>query len=235
MVMQDDTELSSADRTVTFPSSSRGRRTREALVTAARTVFERDGFLDSRIRDIADEAGVAHGSFYTYFQSKEEIFLEIALRLQTEMMRGERAGRQAVARDPVAAIEAANRRYLESYRANAALMGIIEQVETFDEDLRSIRQARTDSFVDRAVRAIERLQSQGLADRELDPFYTATALTSMVSRFAYVWFVNPGPERFDFDFEEAVATLTRIWANALQIPSGREYGTLEPEAPDADA
>jgi len=47
------------------PASARGTRTREALVRAARRVFERHGFLDARITDIAAEAGVASGSFYT--------------------------------------------------------------------------------------------------------------------------------------------------------------------------
>ena len=39
------------------PASARGTRTREALVRAARQVFERDGFLDARITDIAEQAG----------------------------------------------------------------------------------------------------------------------------------------------------------------------------------
>ncbi|MBN9622078.1 MAG: helix-turn-helix transcriptional regulator [Actinobacteria bacterium] len=56
------------------PRSPRGLRTRTALVEAARTVFERDGYLEARITDITKEAGVAAGSFYTYFDSKEEIF-----------------------------------------------------------------------------------------------------------------------------------------------------------------
>src|SRR5690242_16840281 len=50
----------------------RGQRTRAALIAAARTVFERDGFINARITDIAETAGTAHGSFYSYFTSKEE-------------------------------------------------------------------------------------------------------------------------------------------------------------------
>ncbi|MYS96131.1 TetR family transcriptional regulator [Streptomyces sp. SID5469] len=45
----------------------RGVRTRDALVAAARRIFERDGYLEARIVDIAAEAGVAAGSFYTHF------------------------------------------------------------------------------------------------------------------------------------------------------------------------
>src|SRR6188472_3064973 len=53
------------------PRTARGARTRAALVRGAREVFERDGLVDARIADIAAAAGVATGSFYSYFATKE--------------------------------------------------------------------------------------------------------------------------------------------------------------------
>src|SRR5436190_13966359 len=53
-------------------------RTSEILA-AARTVFSKKGFHDATIDDIADEAGVAKGTIYLYFKSKQEIYLS-ALR-----------------------------------------------------------------------------------------------------------------------------------------------------------
>ena len=64
------------------PCSQRGTRTRASLVAAARAVFERDGYLASRVTDIADEARVAHGTFYTYFDSKDEVFAAVLHELQ---------------------------------------------------------------------------------------------------------------------------------------------------------
>src|SRR3954470_9419904 len=60
------------------PRSRKGAQTRARLLEAAREVFERDGFLTSRISDIAATAGLAQGSFYHYFESKEQIFREVA-------------------------------------------------------------------------------------------------------------------------------------------------------------
>lgn len=48
---------------------------RQALLAAARTVFARDGFHRAAVRDIAQEAGVATGTFYLYFSSKEACLL----------------------------------------------------------------------------------------------------------------------------------------------------------------
>ena len=58
--------------------TARGLRTRENLVSAAHRVFERTPFPDARLSDITAEAGVAAGTFYTYFDAKEEIFREVA-------------------------------------------------------------------------------------------------------------------------------------------------------------
>ena len=46
---------------------------RRELVEAAVSVFARKGFHGSRVGDIAEEAGVAHGLLYHYFRSKDEV------------------------------------------------------------------------------------------------------------------------------------------------------------------
>src|SRR5207248_3120030 len=60
------------------PRSSKGARTRARLLAAAKEIFEENGFLEARISDIAERAKLSHGSFYTYFDSKEQIFREVA-------------------------------------------------------------------------------------------------------------------------------------------------------------
>ena len=64
------------------PTTARGRRTRDALVAAARVVFERDGYADSRLVDIAAEAGCSVGTFYTWFDGKDEVFAAVLEQAQ---------------------------------------------------------------------------------------------------------------------------------------------------------
>ncbi|HEX6046464.1 MAG TPA: TetR/AcrR family transcriptional regulator [Pyrinomonadaceae bacterium] len=45
----------------------------EAILRAATTVFARNGYFNSKVADIARAAGVADGTVYLYFKSKEEI------------------------------------------------------------------------------------------------------------------------------------------------------------------
>src|SRR5215831_19476878 len=49
------------------------------ILEAARTVFARKGFHDTTVDDIAAAAGVAKGTVYLYYRSKQDIYLE-ALR-----------------------------------------------------------------------------------------------------------------------------------------------------------
>ncbi|WP_443329918.1 TetR/AcrR family transcriptional regulator [Streptomyces sp. 8N706] len=198
----------------------RGIRTRDALVAAARRIFERDGYLDARIVDIAAEAGVATGSFYTHFTSKEDVFTAVLTELQDEMLHAGVSGgsRKELRRG----VEEANRAYLESYRRNAALMAAMEQAAAVDRRFLQLRLQRSQAFIERSAAAITRLQEAGLADPALDPAVTARALNAMVSRMAYVTFATDQP----VPFEALVETLTRLWVNALRMPH-------EPEPPEA--
>ena len=50
---------------------------RERLLTAATKVFAAKGYAATRVSDIVQEAGVAQGTFYLYFRSKQAIFEEL--------------------------------------------------------------------------------------------------------------------------------------------------------------
>lgn len=56
------------------PRTPRGERTLRKILDAAREEFGERGFSDSSIVGITQRAGVALGTFYTYFESKEALF-----------------------------------------------------------------------------------------------------------------------------------------------------------------
>jgi AcrR family transcriptional regulator len=56
------------------PRTARGERTMRKILDAAREEFGARGFSDSSIVGITQRAGVALGTFYTYFESKESLF-----------------------------------------------------------------------------------------------------------------------------------------------------------------
>lgn len=192
----------------------RGARTRASLVAAAKKIFERDGFLGARITDIAEEAQVAHGSFYTYFEDKESIFRAVVESLQTDFLETDRSPRPHD-ETPYEQLLRANRRYYEMYVKRAKLMGLVEQVATFNDEFRALRREVRRQIIERGERGIRRWQEQGLADATIDAHYAANALGSMVDRSVYVWLVLEEPH----DPDIAIATLTTLWANAIGLPT----------------
>lgn len=178
----------------------------------AERVFERRGFLETRVADIVKEAHVSHGTFYTYFDSKSDIFREVAERVVGEMYVAlDTASSEERAPD---LIRAANKVFIDAYREHAAMLALIEQVATFDEYFRAMRLGLRRRLVRRVERALELMLQRGEADiAPMDPRVLANALAGMVDNFAYAWFVLDEP----LEAPAALQTLDRIWARALGL------------------
>lgn len=209
---------SDGDQPSNAPRSRKGAATRTRLLDAARTVFEETGFLDARIADITTGAGLSHGSFYHYFDSKEQIFRELAETQETMLTAPPSATEGGTERSGELSehgrLLEANRRYLRRYRDNAKLMGVIEEVSRYDEQVGQARSHRQKHFADRAELAIRRLQEAGHADAGVNPEIAALALGAMVARSAELWLVEGWS---DYDFDEFAEQLTRLWANAIGL------------------
>jgi AcrR family transcriptional regulator len=202
------------------PRSRKGAQTSARLLDAAKEVFEESGFLEARISDIAEKAGLSHGSFYHYFDSKEQVFREVAEAREAHLTAPPAEGTDDGDANLTALerLYRANVRYLERYRENGTIMGVIEEVSRYDDLVKQARIQRQKHFADRAERSIRRLQEAGAADPDIDPEIAALALGSMVARFAELWLVDAWS---DFDLTTVADQLTRLWANAIGL---RESG-----------
>ena len=69
----------------TAPRQERSRRSREALLAAARSRFASNGYDATAVEDIAKDAGVAVGAFYLHFRSKRQVLLVLVDRLVQEL------------------------------------------------------------------------------------------------------------------------------------------------------
>ena len=100
---------------------------REAILRAAISVFARCGYFNSKVADIAREAGVADGTVYLYFKSKEEILHSIFDRSVEEALG---AARKRVARlsDPREKLRQIALMHLERLGADRDL-AVVFQVE----------------------------------------------------------------------------------------------------------
>jgi len=193
--------------------NARGDRTRQSLLDAARRVFEQRGYLDANVEEIVTEAGVARGSFYTYFPSKVEIFRAVC-RQVGEQIDSAVAGADLRGLDPVAALTQSIRGYLEAYRGNTVFFALLERLASVDPEIYDMQFRTRRKHIQRIAAAIRRWQSRGVADPAVEPDGVATALVSMTTNFCYWWI--DGPEQHDSD-EAALAVLSDIWIRALSL------------------
>ena len=143
---------SEAGKTSRVPRTERGRRTQRAILDAAAAEFGEKGFHDSSIVSITLRAGVALGSFYTYFESKEALF-----RALVEDMSGRVRDHVApVLRTPQGGVEAegaALHSFLGFARSHKEIYRIIDEAEFVAPE------AWNAHYLNTAARILERLQA----------------------------------------------------------------------------
>lgn len=115
------------------PRTERGRRTLRAILDAAAAEFGERGFHDTGITHITQRAGVALGTFYTYFDSKEEVFRAL-VRDMSEQVKVQVAPAIAEATDGLSAEREGLRAFLEFVREHKEIYRIIDEAEFVDPD-----------------------------------------------------------------------------------------------------
>ncbi|PKP97424.1 MAG: TetR family transcriptional regulator [Alphaproteobacteria bacterium HGW-Alphaproteobacteria-13] len=123
-----DAEGAGRDKT---PRTERGRRTLRKLLDAAAAEFGERGFHEASISAITRRAGTALGSFYTYFDSKEEIF-QALVRYMSERLRDHVTPIVQEAPDEIAAERAGLLSFLTFVREHRELYRIIDEAEFVD-------------------------------------------------------------------------------------------------------
>lgn len=100
---------------------------REAILSAATKIFAGKGYFNAKVADIAAEAGIADGTVYLYFKSKDEILHSIFDRAMAEFI-GEGRRELSEISDPAARIRRIAELHLERLGADRDL-AIVFQVE----------------------------------------------------------------------------------------------------------
>lgn len=194
--------------------TNRGRRKQAAIDAAARTVIARKGILATTIADIAAEAGRSTASFYNYYDSKEAMVREWALRFRDEA--DQRA--LTVVRHGLSNRERAQQAasaHWHTYRNRLAEMISVSQLAMINDDFAQYWAeicAIPTSFITEMVR---RAQTDGYC-RGDDPQLIALAIVAMFNQFCYLQLAGPGPSPAGApDDQTCINTLANIFYRAI--------------------
>ncbi|MEN3972616.1 TetR/AcrR family transcriptional regulator [Sphingomicrobium sp. XHP0235] len=115
------------------PRTARGQRTRAKILDAARIEFGQTGFSETSIVAITARAEVALGTFYTYFDSKEEVFAALVADM-SQRVADAVAPAIAGLDDALRREEVALHAFLDFAGEHAEVYRIIDEAEFVDPD-----------------------------------------------------------------------------------------------------
>jgi len=163
---------------------------REAILRAAITVFAHNGYFNSKVADIAREAGVADGTVYLYFKSKEEILHSIFDRGMEEAIA---AGKQELARisDPREKLRSIARLHLERLGDDRDL-AVVFQVELRGSTkfMEEFSAAGFAEYLNLIRTTFEEGQQAGVFRAELNPKVVAKILFGALDEMATNWILS---------------------------------------------
>jgi len=141
---------------------------RDEILDAAAKVFARKGFARTKVEEIANALGVAKGTIYLYFRSKEALFLAVADRTMSLLQNRVRSKAAEIA-DPLQRMSAAAYEYLGFFEENPELFEIfVHERAEFRERKDSTYMTYRERQLSILEQRLRELQSAGLV-RQIDP------------------------------------------------------------------
>jgi TetR/AcrR family transcriptional regulator, fatty acid metabolism regulator protein len=188
---------------------------RRQILDAAVRVFARQGFHATRVSDIADEAGVAYGLVYHYFNSKEqvlnELFLERWSLLIAAIEEADRAG--GAHRDRLAKVAGF---IIDSYRHDPELMKVI--IVEVTRAANSFGQTHL-TEIRRAYESIAKIvadgQEAGAFRRDVAPIFASMAFYGAIEQLLSGWIFDVIPST-EGGFDEAKDLLVTTICDGLR-------------------
>lgn len=118
---------------INTPRTARGRKTQAKILQAAEVEFGERGFHEASITSITQRAGVALGTFYVYFKTKEEIFRALVVYMG-KLARSTIAEKVGEAPDRLTAERRGLEAFIEFTRANKNNYRIIGEAQFVAND-----------------------------------------------------------------------------------------------------
>ncbi len=164
---------------------------RAAILRAATTVFARRGFFNAQVADVAREAGVAAGTVYLYFRSKDDLLISIFEESMSKAIEETKLALDGV-RDPVERLRVLARGHLGRLGRQREL-AIVFQVELrhsmkFMERFSATQQLRT--YLDHLRDAVSAGQEAGLFRADLNATLTAKAIFGALDEMVTNWVLS---------------------------------------------
>jgi AcrR family transcriptional regulator len=192
--------------------AERSTKRRNELLRAAVRVFARKGFRTSRVADIAEEAGVAHGLLYHYFRSKDEVLDEIFRRTWSNLAEAlrELEASGAPLREQLQRFAAV---YLGSWLETPDLIRVLVREIARGPDV-GMRAAEIQAVLGSVARLIDAAKRAGEVRPDVETRFAAVAIYGALEEILTGFVLDQLPSEAG-DVERAVAGVVDVVAAGL--------------------
>ena len=180
---------------------------RTAILNAATRVFARRGFFNAQVADVAREAGVAAGTVYLYFRSKDDLLTSIFERSMTRAL--EEADRAlAGVTDPVERLRRLARVHLGGLGSRRDL-AIVFQVELRQSTkfMERFSAAQLRTYLDHLRDAVRAGQEAGVFRADLNATLAAKAIFGALDEMVTNWVLSNRDHRLVDDADPVIDLL----------------------------
>lgn len=169
---------------------SRVTNKRERILRAATDVFARVGYFNARVSEVARAAGVADGTIYLYFQSKEDLLVTI-FRDHARRYLGSLESELASLPTAEERVRRAIRHHLETLGSDRAL-AVVSQVELRHtlKFMSLFSQTEVADYLNILRRIVEQGQSEGAFHHNLSPQLVAKSIFGILDEMVTSWILS---------------------------------------------
>ena len=164
--------------------TARGKERRQQLMDYAAARFAEGGYHPTSVAEIVQGLGVGKGVFYWYFDSKEELFLEILKEAQQELRRAQRTA-YGEETDPLRRIELGIRASLRWLEENRHVYNLFQFAATEEQFAPALRRGQEVAVAD-VVRHIKDGIVEGKV-RDVDPEVLAHGVLGVTNQLSRIY------------------------------------------------
>ena len=179
--------------TIHSAASDRGGDKRERILAAAERVFARRGFFASRVSEIAKDAGVADGTIYLYFKSKDDLLISL---FENRMKQVNAALRAAIANEKqvFGQLRAFIKTYLQLIHDEPAATEVLTiELRQSNKFMKEYENAEFADFLRMLGGLISKGQDAGELDDEVPAHIVARMIFGMLDELALAWVLAKQP------------------------------------------
>src|SRR4051812_38706500 len=175
---------------VTARTATNASSKRERILRAAIDTFAESGYFNAKVSDIAKAAGVADGTIYLYFESKEDLLVNV-FREHTRNYLQSLESAIHNARRPEERIRIAIRHHLEALGRDRSL-AVVSQVELRHslKFMSLLSQQEVADYLNMLRKMIEHGQSDGSFRRTIHPQLGAKAVFGILDEMVTSWILS---------------------------------------------